>query len=114
LTVSATASSSFNVELLPFPIPADNSLPKSRPEAKAQLRTILEDSVQQHLVSDVPIGVFLSGGMDSSAIVALMSRVSAERPNTFSVVFSEQQFSEASHSRLVRKSLRRIIVNRAK
>ena len=101
LTVSATASSSFNVELLPFAIPADNSLPKSRPEAKAQLRTILEDSVRHHLVSDVPIGVFLSGGMDSSAIVALMSRVSPERPNTFSVVFSEQQFSEASHSRVV-------------
>jgi asparagine synthase (glutamine-hydrolysing) len=101
LTVSANSSSSFNIELLPFAMPADNPLPKSRPEAKAQLRTILEDSVQQHLVSDVPIGVFLSGGMDSSAIVALMSRVSSEQPKTFSVVFSEQQFSEASHSRLV-------------
>jgi len=82
-------------------VSSDEPLPQSRDQAKAQVRLILEDSVQQHLVSDVPIGVFLSGGMDSSAIVALMSRVSKDRPKTFSVVFNEKQFSEASHARVV-------------
>jgi len=52
-------------------------------------------------MSDVPLGVFLSGGIDSSAIVALMGQVSKERPRTFSVVFAEKEFSEASHARLV-------------
>jgi asparagine synthase (glutamine-hydrolysing) len=73
----------------------------SRGEAVARLRAQLEESVRLHLVSDVPLGVFLSGGMDSSALVALMSRVSKERPKTFSVVFDDQQFTEAHHSRLV-------------
>lgn len=73
----------------------------SREQAKSELREILEDSVKAHLVSDVPTGVFLSGGMDSSAIVALMSRVTSERPKTFSVVFNEQQFNESTHAREV-------------
>lgn len=72
-----------------------------RDQAKAQLREVLEDSIKQHLVSDVPLGVFLSGGMDSSAVVALMSQVTAERPRTFSVVFDEQQFTESEHSQAI-------------
>jgi asparagine synthase (glutamine-hydrolysing) len=51
-------------------------------------------------VSDVPLGVFLSGGMDSSALVALMSRMD-HRPSTFSVVFDENTFTEAPFSRAV-------------
>jgi asparagine synthase (glutamine-hydrolysing) len=74
---------------------------KRRDEAVAVLREKLTESVRLHLVSDVPLGVFLSGGMDSSALVALMSRVTKEKPKTFSVVFAEAQFSEAPHSRLV-------------
>jgi asparagine synthase (glutamine-hydrolysing) len=76
-------------------------LGKSRGEAVARLRAQLEESVRLHLVSDVPLGVFLSGGMDSSALVALMSLVSTERPRTFSVVFDDEKFTEAHHSRLV-------------
>jgi len=74
---------------------------RSRSQAKTELRGILEQSVKEHLVSDVPLGVFLSGGMDSSAIVALMSEVANDRPQTFSVVFDEANFSEAQHSRAV-------------
>jgi asparagine synthase (glutamine-hydrolysing) len=74
---------------------------KRRDEAVAILKEKLRESVRLHLVSDVPLGVFLSGGMDSSALVALMSRVTKEKPKTFSVVFDEAQFSEAPHSRLV-------------
>jgi asparagine synthase (glutamine-hydrolysing) len=72
---------------------------QNRSEAVARLRAELEDSVRSHLVSDVPLGVFLSGGMDSSALVALMSRVTDEKPRTFSVVFDENKFNEQSYSR---------------
>jgi asparagine synthase (glutamine-hydrolysing) len=77
--------------------------PDSRPQAVKLLRSKLEDSVRQHLVSDVPVGAFLSGGIDSSAIVALMSRVADQKPKTFNVVFKESEFSEAAHARLVAK-----------
>ena len=66
----------------------------NRKDAVARLRHELEESVRLHLVSDVPLGVFLSGGMDSSALVALMSRVSKQRPRTFSVVFDETKFAK--------------------
>ena len=74
---------------------------QTRSDAVARLRSELEESLQLHLVSDVPLGVFLSGGMDSSAIVALMGRVTDERPKTFSVVFNETGFTEAPFSRAV-------------
>jgi asparagine synthase (glutamine-hydrolysing) len=74
---------------------------RTREEAAATLREKLEESVLAHLVSDVPLGVFLSGGMDSSALVALMSRVSRERARTFSVVFEDNKLNEARHSRSV-------------
>ncbi|HJU92483.1 MAG TPA: asparagine synthase (glutamine-hydrolyzing), partial [Pyrinomonadaceae bacterium] len=76
-------------------------VPADRPTAVAQLRYELEQTVRLHLVSDVPLGVFLSGGMDSSALVALMSRLSTHRPKTFSVVFDENRFTEAPFSRAV-------------
>jgi asparagine synthase (glutamine-hydrolysing) len=74
---------------------------RSRAEAVARLRSELEESVRLHLVSDVPLGVFLSGGTDSSAIVALTSRISGEPPRTFSVVFDEPDYSEATHARTI-------------
>ncbi len=73
----------------------------SRNDAVALLRSKLEDSVRHHLVSDVPLGAFLSGGIDSSAIVALMSQVAGQRPKTFSVVFEESDFSEGEQAKLV-------------
>jgi asparagine synthase (glutamine-hydrolysing) len=66
-----------------------------------ELRQLLEQVVYDHLVSDVPLGAFLSGGIDSSSIVALMSRVAPEAVHTFSVTFREKAFSEAPYSRLV-------------
>jgi asparagine synthase (glutamine-hydrolysing) len=72
-----------------------------RAAAVEALRDALKESVRLHLVSDVPLAPFLSGGIDSSAIVALMSQVTNERPKTFSVVFDEQKFSEAPYARSV-------------
>jgi asparagine synthase (glutamine-hydrolysing) len=82
----------------------DDCIPASRPEAVKLLREKLEESVRLHLVSDVPLGAFLSGGIDSSAIVAVMSRVADRKPKTFSVVFKESEFSEAEHARLVART----------
>jgi asparagine synthase (glutamine-hydrolysing) len=61
----------------------------------------VDESIRLQTVSDVPIGVFLSGGIDSSAITAVLSRT--QPPTTFSVVFREQEYNEADSSRLVAK-----------
>lgn len=58
-------------------------------------------SVQQRLVADVPFGAFLSGGIDSSAVVGLMSNVSSEKINTFNVSFDESEFSESKYARII-------------
>ena len=65
-----------------------------------RLQTILEEAVRLQLVSDVPVGVFLSGGIDSSALVSILSR-SGVTASTFSIVFREADFSEARHSRAI-------------
>jgi len=62
---------------------------------------ILKDSVRLRLVSDVPVGFFLSGGADSSAVVALASEVSGQRLETFSVGFKEERYDEREHARYV-------------
>lgn len=60
-----------------------------------------EESVRIHMVSDVPVGAFLSGGLDSSAVVAVASRATPEPLRTFSVGFREQEFNELSFARTV-------------
>src|SRR5580704_4072161 len=67
----------------------------------AETRRRLEQSVEMHLMSDVPLGVFLSGGVDSSAIAALAQRASSRPLQTFAVGYSESQFSELSYARRV-------------
>jgi asparagine synthase (glutamine-hydrolysing) len=64
------------------------------------LRHQLDDSIRAHRVADVPVGAFLSGGMDSTAVVGLMTRSGATRLKTFSLVFGEAGFSEQASSRL--------------
>jgi asparagine synthase (glutamine-hydrolysing) len=68
--------------------------------AAKELPAIVRDAVLSHLVSDVPVGVFLSGGIDSSALVAVLSH-NGVRPSTFSLVFAEEEFNEAQYSRAV-------------
>ena len=75
----------------------------SAPAAKIQ--KLLEESVRMQLVSDVPVGVFLSGGIDSSALVSIVSR-GGVRPSTFSIVFRESDYSEAEYSRAVANKFR--------
>src|SRR5437588_2478508 len=70
-------------------------------EAGEQVVTLLRDAVRVRLMSEVPLGAFLSGGIDSSAIVALMAQESSEPVKTFSIGFDEQDFSELHHARRV-------------
>ena len=69
-------------------------------ETEEELRRLLEDAVERHLISDVPLGVFLSGGVDSAGLVALASRC-GQRLTTLTVVFDEEEFSEAAPARRV-------------
>src|SRR4051812_44738030 len=70
-------------------------------EAAAALRGILADAVRSHMISDVPLGAFLSGGVDSSVVVGLMAEASAKPVQTFSIGFDEPQFDELEHARAV-------------
>jgi asparagine synthase (glutamine-hydrolysing) len=70
--------------------------------AASTLQCMLEEAVRSQLVSDVPVGVFLSGGIDSSALVSILTR-GGVTPATFSIVFREADFSEAQYSRAVAK-----------
>jgi asparagine synthase (glutamine-hydrolysing) len=70
-------------------------------EAGERAVEILREAVRVRLMSEVPLGAFLSGGIDSSAVVALMSEQSSEPVKTFSIGFEEQDFSELHHARRV-------------
>jgi asparagine synthase (glutamine-hydrolysing) len=76
-----------------------------RHELETQISETLDESVRMQLVSDVPVGVFLSGGIDSSSLVGILSR-SGIRPSTFSIVFSEAEYSEAEYSRAIANRFR--------
>ena len=76
--------------------------------AVAKVRTLLKDAVRRHLVADVPVGVFLSGGLDSSALVALCAMNACEPVRTLSVVFDEPKYSEQRYSRLVAETFHTI------
>jgi asparagine synthase (glutamine-hydrolysing) len=69
-------------------------------------RELLEECVSSHLMSDVPLGVFLSGGLDSSAVAALATKIRKEPLETFSVGYGEEAFSELPYARTVAEHLK--------
>jgi len=73
----------------------------SEEEAGERVVELLREAVRVRLMSEVPLGAFLSGGIDSSAVVALMAQESSEKIKTFSIGFDEQDFSELHHARRV-------------
>jgi asparagine synthase (glutamine-hydrolysing) len=66
-----------------------------------QVRQLLRNAVERRLVSDVPLGAFLSGGIDSSAVVGLMAEVGSGRPNTFTAGFEEKEFDESGYANVI-------------
>ncbi len=74
--------------------------------AKEKLNGLLCDSVEKQLISDVPIGTFLSGGVDSSLVTAIASKVSSKKINTFSIAIDDGKFNESKYARSVAENLK--------
>jgi asparagine synthase (glutamine-hydrolysing) len=75
--------------------------PQSEEECLEEMQQRLSEAVRARLISDVPLGALLSGGVDSSTMVALMARTSSRKVQTFSIAFSSADFNEADHARAV-------------
>jgi len=85
----------------PYPSPDRRAIPYG--EARERLADLLEDSVKLRMISDVPLGTFCSGGVDSSLITAIAARIKGEPVNTFSVGFDETDFDESEFAAIVSK-----------
>jgi asparagine synthase (glutamine-hydrolysing) len=82
-------------------VPAEEEMPRPAKEVAEEVIARLRESVRLRLIADVPLGVFLSGGTDSSAVVALMTELEARPLRTFSVGFEEPEYSELPYARAV-------------
>jgi len=82
-------------------LPPDEPYAGSETDAVCDLRAVLTDAVRSHLVSDVPLGAFLSGGIDSGLVVGLMAQTSGARVKTFSIGFDEPRYDELEYARTV-------------
>lgn len=82
-----------------------NPIPGDEADAVVELEARLRKAVREHMVADVPIGAFLSGGIDSSTVTALMQAESNRKINTFSVGFHEKAYNEADHAAAVARHL---------
>src|SRR3954454_18568355 len=85
----------------PGPVPVEELRSDDEAELVEELRARLRDSVRAHLLSDVPVGVLLSGGVDSAALAALAAQESGDAVHTFTIGFEERSFDERGDARLV-------------
>lgn len=86
---------------LPQPQPQSASQPRRPQDLRRELADRVEEAVRLRLLSDVPLGAFLSGGVDSSAVVAMMARAGGGRVKTFSIGFAAKEYDETRYARLV-------------
>ena len=82
-------------------LPPEEKRLESEEDAIENLRQVLRDAVRSHLMSEVPLGAFLSGGVDSSVVVGLMSEASSQPVRTFSIGFDDPKYDELDHARVV-------------
>src|SRR6185312_10594245 len=85
----------------PVPVPGEEVRTENENELAEELRARLRDSVRAHLLADVPVGVLLSGGVDSGALAALAALESSNPVQTFSIGFDEGSFDELADARKV-------------
>jgi asparagine synthase (glutamine-hydrolysing) len=85
----------------PGPVPVDELRGDDEAELVEELRGRLRDSVRAHLLSDVPVGVLLSGGVDSAVLAALAAQETTDAVHTFTIGFKERSFDERDDARLV-------------
>jgi len=86
-----------------YAIEPDENMTEKR--AVEELRSLLADSVKRQMISDVPLGAFLSGGIDSSTVLAFASRAANKPLKTFTVKFSEKNYDESFYARMVAKHI---------
>ncbi len=101
-------SDSGNEKLVKYYDPLDFFLNKSSDgfdAAVPKIKNLLDDSVKHHLISDAPLGVFLSGGLDSSAIAALAAKAKNDKIKTLSIIFDEKEFSEQKYQQMVAQKI---------
>ncbi len=80
---------------------AENREPESYDKIKKNIEELVISAVEKRMISDVPLGAFLSGGIDSSIITGILSRLSSSKINTFSVNFENPEFSEGKYARII-------------
>ena len=81
------------------------AVPPSAPAARRLLRELLEDAVAKQMTADVPVGVFTSGGVDSSLIAALASRIAPYRVHTFTASFTNRKYDEGVYARRLSRNV---------
>ena len=74
---------------------------KSEKEILDELENILDDAINLRMISDVPVGVFLSGGYDSSFVVSILSKKQGHKINTFTIGFDDEKYDEAKHAKVI-------------